>query len=350
MCVHGLLRFLTLPCPSQKHKVSISESAANAMMLPADAPEGVDPAEYAKRRETILTIAANLLRKQGAYQLATQLYTQAGDRIKAMKCLLKSGDTEKIILFAGVSRSKEIYVLAADYLQVRLLAVELASRSHSLASPVSLQASDWRADEEMKKAISSFYTKAKAWDRLAGFHDARAQVEIDDYRNYDRALDIMGEALLVAKKMSGACRAVAMQDPGARFCVTYAVLAVDEGVDARVAELERRIATVEKFIHARRAAAEDPETMKVLCGELLDQEDVDQSIRSGDVFTLLIEHFFRAGDAKNSFALLNAMRERKINVAHFLEPSDIQAIYKAAGQPLSVVNSDEVDEEIGGDD
>ena len=43
-------------------------------------------------------------KKQGSYHLATKKYTQAGDKLKAMKCLLKSGDTEKIIFFANVSR------------------------------------------------------------------------------------------------------------------------------------------------------------------------------------------------------------------------------------------------------
>ena len=56
---------------------------------------------------------------QGAYHLATKKFTQAGNRVKAMRALLKSGDTEKIIFFAGVSRQKEIYVMAANYLQVR---------------------------------------------------------------------------------------------------------------------------------------------------------------------------------------------------------------------------------------
>lgn len=55
---------------------------------------------------------------QGAYHLATKKFTQAGNRVKAMRALLKSGDTEKIIFFAGVSRQKEIYVMAANYLQV----------------------------------------------------------------------------------------------------------------------------------------------------------------------------------------------------------------------------------------
>jgi intraflagellar transport protein 140 len=35
-----------------------------------------------------------------------------------MKSLLRSGDTEKIIFFAGVSRNRDIYILAANYLQV----------------------------------------------------------------------------------------------------------------------------------------------------------------------------------------------------------------------------------------
>ncbi len=37
-----------------------------------------------------------------------------------MKALLRSGDTEKIVFFAGVSRQKDIYMMAANYLQVGL--------------------------------------------------------------------------------------------------------------------------------------------------------------------------------------------------------------------------------------
>lgn len=71
-----------------------------------------------------------------------------------MKSLLKSGDTEKIIFFAGVSRQKEIYVMAANY----------------------LQSLDWRKDPEIMKNIIAFYTKGRALDSLASFYDACAQV------------------------------------------------------------------------------------------------------------------------------------------------------------------------------
>ena len=76
-----------------------------------------------------------------------------------MKALLKSGDTEKIVFFAGVSRQKEIYVMAANY----------------------LQSLDWRKDPEIMKNIISFYTKGPR-ARTAGWflrcmcHGERLQI------------------------------------------------------------------------------------------------------------------------------------------------------------------------------
>merc|ERR1712093_311391 len=90
-----------------------------------------------------------------------------------MKCLLKSGDTEKVIFFAGVSRNQKIYILAANYLQNL----------------------DWHNDPEIMKAIISFYTKAKAFEQLSGFYDACAQVEIDEYRDYEKAHGALREAV-----------------------------------------------------------------------------------------------------------------------------------------------------------
>jgi len=84
------------------------------------------------------------------------MYTQAGDKVKAMKCLLRSGDTQKICYFAGVSRNRDIYILAANYLQNL----------------------DWKADPEIVKNIVQFYSKAKALDSLAAFFDSCAQVSV----------------------------------------------------------------------------------------------------------------------------------------------------------------------------
>ena len=43
------------------------------------------------------------------------------------------------------------------------------------------------------KNIIQYYTKAKAFESLAGFYEACAQVEIDEYRDYEKALGALKE-------------------------------------------------------------------------------------------------------------------------------------------------------------
>lgn len=64
-------------------------------------------------------------------------WIQAGEKVKALKCLIRSGNTDKIIFFAGVSRNAEIYTLAANYLQTL----------------------DWHSRPELTQSIVTFYTK-----------------------------------------------------------------------------------------------------------------------------------------------------------------------------------------------
>lgn len=71
-----------------------------------------------------------------------------------MKALLKSGDTEKIIFYANVSRQHEIYIMAANYLQTL----------------------DWQERPDFLKTIVLFYNKGKAPHLLANFYVSCAQV------------------------------------------------------------------------------------------------------------------------------------------------------------------------------
>jgi len=183
------------------HNVTITEELAEKMTL----PKGSDP-EF---RNKLLERIADCCMQQRSYHLATKKYTQAGNKIKAMKSLLKSGDTEKIIFFAGVSRQKEIYVMAANY----------------------LQSLDWRKDPEIMKNIIAFYTKGRALESLASFYDACAQVEIDEYQNYDKALGALTEAYK---------------------CMAKAKTKNPTDQEEKVAFLKQRIGFLKKFVQARR--------------------------------------------------------------------------------------------------
>ena len=157
-----------------QQKVKITDEMADKM-TPAKPVKGEKPKPGAlskEARQELLMRLARVCKKQGSFHLATKKYTQAGDKLKAMKCLLKSGDTEKIVFFANVSRNRDIFILAANYLQNL----------------------DWHNNPKTMKSIITFYTKAKAFEQLSSFYDACANVEIDDYRDYAKALGALNEA------------------------------------------------------------------------------------------------------------------------------------------------------------
>ena len=113
-----------------------------------------------------------------------------------MQCLLKTGDTKNIIYYATVGRSRDMYILAANYLQNL----------------------DWHNDGEIMKSIIAFYSKAKAYEQLAGFYDACAQVEIDEYRDYEKALGALTEAAQCLDRVKPKTSAVQAAATGERSC------------------------------------------------------------------------------------------------------------------------------------
>jgi intraflagellar transport protein 140 len=262
------------------HKINITEEMAERMTLAK-----TDDANHNAVRLALLEKLAKCCKKQGSFHLATKKYTQAGDKLKAMKCLLKSGDTEKVIFFAGVSRDQKIYTLAANYLQNL----------------------DWHNDPEIMKAIINFYTKAKEFERLSGFYDACAQVEIDEYRDYEKALGALKEA------------------------VKYKIKAKVQNKDEQLASLHQRIGLVELFVQARRLVKTDPAEMVKICHQLLDRPDVETAIRVGDGFALLIEFYYAQRNFEQAYRLIEKMRERHIILNPYLDQEMINTIYQAVG-------------------
>merc|ERR1719217_85776 len=169
----------------------------------------------AHQRTDLLMRVAKLCKKQGKFQLACKKYTQAGDKSRAMKALLQTGDTERIIFFAGTARQNDVYILAANY----------------------LQSLDWH-DEDVMKNIILFLTKAKEFEKLGSFYEACAQAEIDEYRDYEKASGALKEALKYLKKE------VPTQPP------------VEQG---RLDDITARIKYIEKFAAARKK--EGPQMM-----------------------------------------------------------------------------------------
>lgn len=294
-----------------EQNMTITEDMAEKMTVSKDSK---DLSEESRRQ--LLEQIANCCMRQGSYHLATKKYTQAGNKLKAMRALLKSGDTEKIVFFAGVSRQKEIYIMAANY----------------------LQALDWRKEPEIMRNIISFYTKGRALDLLAGFYDACAQVEIDEYQNYDKAHGALTEAYK---------------------CLSKAKAKSPLDQETKLAQLQSKMTLVKRFIQARRTYAEDPKEAVRQCELLLEEPELDSTVRIGDVCGFLVQHFLQAEDFQTAYRYLEEMRKRvpPANISYYVSQRTVDAVHQGLGLPLvrtmpericrsSVDDRKEVDEEV----
>ncbi|XP_003928427.1 intraflagellar transport protein 140 homolog isoform X2 [Saimiri boliviensis] len=272
-----------------EQNMTITEEMAEKMTVSKDS---TDLPEESRRE--LLEQIANCCMRQGSYHLATKKYTQAGNKLKAMRALLKSGDTEKITFFASVSRQKEIYIMAANY----------------------LQSLDWRKEPEIMKNIISFYTKGRALDLLAGFYDACAQVEIDEYQNYDKAHGALTEAYK---------------------CLSKAKAKSPLDQETRLAQLQSRMALVKRFIQARRTYTEDPKESIKQCELLLEEPDLDSTVRIGDVYGFLVEHHVRMEEYQTAYRFLEEMRRRlpAANMSYYVSPRAVEAVHQGLGLPLT---------------
>uniref|UniRef100_A0A8C9FLA1 Intraflagellar transport 140 n=1 Tax=Pavo cristatus TaxID=9049 RepID=A0A8C9FLA1_PAVCR len=272
-----------------KQNLTITEEMAERMTVSKDSK---DLSEEARRE--LLEQIADCCMRQGNYHMATKKYTQAGNKLKAMKALLRSGDTEKIVFFAGVSRQREIYIMAANY----------------------LQSLDWRKDPEIMKNIISFYTKGRALDLLAGFYDVCAQVEIDEYQNYEKAQGALTEAYK---------------------CLSKAKTKSPLEQESKLAHLQSKMALIKRFIHARRVYSEDPKEAVRQCELLLAEQDLDNTIRQGDVLGFLVEHYLQVEEFHLAYQYLEQMRKRIpcTNLPYYIKQQTVEAVHRGAGIPIS---------------
>ncbi|XP_055617076.1 intraflagellar transport protein 140 homolog [Toxorhynchites rutilus septentrionalis] len=242
-----------------EHTVPLTETLAELLTPTKD--EVPEPT-----RLVILIKLGEILQEQGDYHSATKKFTQAGDKIRAMKSLLKSGDTEKIIFFAGMSRQKEVYVMAANY----------------------LQALSWQSDSKILKNIVTFYTKGQAYNQLANFYANCAQAEIDEFRDYDKALKALQEA--------GKC--VARATPPSQK--------INDTLQQAMKEV-RKVIDLQDAVERREFLA----AIKILKVQLEDQ--IAPPVRIWDLLAMLIECLVATSQYSEALYYLKQLSQKKLD-------------------------------------
>jgi intraflagellar transport protein 140 len=68
-----------------------------------------------------------------------------------------------------------------------------------------------------------------------------------------------------------------------------------------------------------------------MCFELLEQPDVENALRVGDVYALMVEWFHSQGEMSQAFDLIQKMAARSIVLAPYLDQEMVSAICSAMG-------------------
>ena len=169
------------------------------------------------------------------------------------------------------------------------------------------------------KQIIQFYTRAQAFEQLSGFYDSCAQVEIDEYRDYNKALGAMREAMKHLQSSEASNKS------------------------EKVTLLENRINMVERFVQARQAS-----DMAVQLDQLLQTPEIETAIRMGDIFAQLVEYHYENKDMDNAYKYLEQMKGRKIVITPYLDMEMVENIYRAMGINPSqeISGTDDIEEDI----
>ena len=161
-------------------------------------------------------------------------------------------------------------------------------------------------------------------------------MEIDDYRDYEKACGALREAL------------------------KYLVKAETRSASEMAEHTQRRIDLIEKFLAAKDLATKNVEQMIEICESLLNERHLEDAIRTGDILAALIEVSHASRNLDAAYRYVQMMEERNIAVTPYVDADILNDIYRAAGvtpgdkkrrgsvEQKQEVNSDasDVDDEI----
>lgn len=256
-----------------------------------------------KADQEVMKRFAQLCEQQGEYQTAATLYIKFKDHLSAMKALIRSGDTNKVIKFANLSKKPQTFILAANYLQT--------------LNP--------REGDKTYETIVQFYTKAKAPDKLGRFFEAAAQVEIDEYQEYEKAFQLITQGLkLVGNSPDFKDKEAIMQN------------------------MQRKLKIIGTYLQAQQLIKSDPQKSMSLCAEIMRNPMVENVMRTDDVYIIMVQASVVQGNMKVAHQILERLRENGTDLSYFMNEESIKKIYAAVGE--TYVPTENNDDDNGYDD
>ncbi|CAP39631.1 Protein CBR-CHE-11 [Caenorhabditis briggsae] len=238
-------------------------------------------------RKRVLETVAELCLQQGAYSASAKKFTQAGDKLSAMRALLKSGDIQKIRFFATTARNKEIYILAANFLQT----------------------TDWQDNAQTIKDIETFYTKSQSFEHLGNFYKSVAIIEAENLRTLDKAMGALQMA------------AVCVQEAEQRNMSSA-------GIDALREDLKKYVVQLRKLMSILDVMKNDTADGMRQLTTLAEESQEDDIVPCTRIFALIIVDHATKKNWKQAYRSITALLKKcpNIDIEIFVDSSTLDKI------------------------
>jgi intraflagellar transport protein 140 len=188
-----------------------------------------------------------------------------------------------------------------------------------------MYASDWRKDEKITSSIIQLYSKGRCYQQLGRFFEACAEMEIDEYGDYDKALAATEEAKKNISKLVTNAK-------GGSSSVS------SEAVQQWLAAVNQRLTILRQFVDAsqclRQLQTTDLDCLKASLEFLHDKSTMDHGIvRAGDIYSLLLEYYVNtAQNVEKASEILEKMIKTGLQLDDYVDSGLIRKVHAMGGK------------------
>merc|ERR1712025_260751 len=219
-----------------------------------------------------------------------------------------------------------------------------------LAANYLQQVDDLHEKPDIVKTVIMFYTKGRSFKQLSRFYNAVAEFEMNEFRDYDKALDAMQKAVKFMHDRA--------KDKDGKMGFTKAPKKQDEL--ANLKQYQEKLHHVAEFVKVKKMVGENPSVMISICEGLLKKNKIELYLRVGDILALLVEYYDHQNMYADAMRCIQQMKLTwKLDLSVYLENAMLERIYSENGQKFTSGSSgrdskladseSEVDDEIDDD-
>ncbi|EAY06734.1 hypothetical protein TVAG_310210 [Trichomonas vaginalis G3] len=228
---------------------------------------------------------AEICEIQQQNQLASKIYIKIRKYPEALQCIIKTGDTDKVIKMLKMMKKKDCYLICANYLQTLDIGI----------------------DSKEFRTVEEIYKKTNMVQNLFNFYNFHINNQREN-GNYENVLVLLKKILENFQKSVSEVKSKS--------------------------DIERSINVIDSFLIANNLC-NDPETSAKsmgICVDMLKDPQIEEYVKTDDVYVVLAKCYITKNNFKSAFKIISDLESNGLELEKHFEIEVIRKVYEANGK------------------